>query len=476
METLTQRFYITLNTIYLLLELKQDSNVLSSIFKWSTTQLSTIVFSCLTILTITQPTIASIDDKSVLDKITHLSDEFHNHIPLLNNRFRIDSDINEVTLVFFREYGAPPIVLVKPDGSKLYLENDLSDDSYEWFETDTYDMISLKKPMPGPWQAVGEILPHSKVIVIAGISLKAQPIPDKVYSGETLKQTAYILNAGSRVNMAAFKDVVSLSIEFVSTNNPDFPNFGLGTRQVARFHDDGLRYDEENSDGVFTGEFDLNIIEGEWQPVFTIRTPLFSREQSTSKVQLLANPAIVTHQIDYNEDKDHLIQIDVDRNEIDINSVVIQGTVKQPSGEELQFSITEQSDQIKEVEVLNTGYGVYRMNAQIFANTKSGRDIVLTIPEYNFITREPIVEIEVPEVELEQALLEPEIVEPPTNPLILVLTINLILIIVFSVVIFLVYDMRKRPDNHVLLKVKCKLSSLVKKKTKENEAPSDAKK
>lgn len=411
----------------------------------------------------------SLSDPSVISKIVPLSDKFHNNIELLNNRFRVDSDIKEVTLVFFREYGAQPIVLVRPDGSKLHLENDLDDDSYEWFETVNYDMISLKNPMPGPWQAVGEILPNSRVMVIAGITLNAQAIPEVVYSGETLKQTAYIENAGSRVNMAEFKDVVSLSIEFVSTNNPSFANFGLGTRQVARFHDNGLDFDEENSDGVFTGEFNLNIIEGEWQPIFTIRTPLFSREQSTPKVVLRPNPVSITHSEEYFENGNHLIEFDVDRKEIDVSSVLISGNARTPEGEEVSFSQTVVSDFARKVEIINSDYGVYRINAKVFAQTHSGRDIVLSIPEYSFFTREPIVEevvepvAEINEIDQQLEQLEKEVqVEEANTPILFILFINLALLFVGCIVIFLLYDRRRNPNNHFALKMTGLLKSVSK--------------
>jgi hypothetical protein len=154
--------------------------------------------------------------------IVAIGTDFQNSVLLLNNRFRVDSDVDEVTMVFFRERGSAPIVLVRPDGSKLFIENDEQDTTVRWYETETYDMIMIKKPMPGPWQAVGQVLAGSKVMVIADIVLEAEPIPRNIYSGEIIKQTAVLKNNGKQVDFSPFRDVVSLTIDFLSNNNTNY--------------------------------------------------------------------------------------------------------------------------------------------------------------------------------------------------------------------------------------------------------------
>jgi hypothetical protein len=149
--------------------------------------------------------------------IVSLGTDFQNSVLLLNNRFRVDSDVDEVTMVFFRDRGSAPVVLVRPDGSKLFIENDEEDPNVQWYETQTYDMITIKKPMPGPWQAVGQVLEGSKVMVIADIVLDAQPIPRHIYSGEIIKQTAVLKNNGKQVDFSPFRDVVSLTIQIMKT-------------------------------------------------------------------------------------------------------------------------------------------------------------------------------------------------------------------------------------------------------------------
>ena len=431
------------------------------------------------IIFLSNATVAS-DKLMIKDKIIPIGTEYQNSIQILNNRFRVDADVEEVTIVFFRSFGSPPIVLVRPDGSKLYLENDLEDDSFNWFETDTYDMISLSSPMPGPWQAIGDILPESRIMVIAGITLHAQPIPATIFSGETIKQTAYLENAGTRIDMSGFRDVVTLSIEFVSTNNPEYPNFGLGSRPIARFEDNGLGFDEYEADGTFTGQFDLKITEGEYKPIFTVRTPLFSREQVNENIVLLPSPIKLSHAIEANDRGDHLLKIGVNTEHIKATDYVVDGTVRHPNGEMAKFSLTEATTGERSLDILNSDYGIYKINMSVFAQTLDGRDLVLTVPEYSFVTSTPEIIIEAtpaPEAQPEDvkaqlAILEPE--EESKSYVVLAIIVNLILLLIGILVLGFIINKRKHPDNHFLFQFKKKIAHILKKKSKLDELSAKA--
>lgn len=420
------------------------------------------------------------DSLRIQDKIIPIGSEYQNSIQILNNRFRVDADVQEVTIVFFREFGSPPIVLVRPDGSKLYLENDLEDDSFNWFETDTYDMISLKSPMPGPWQAIGDVLPDSRIMVIAGITLHAEPIPATIFSGETIKQTAYLENAGSRIDMSGFRDVVTLSIEFVSTNNPDYPNFGLGSRPIARFEDNGLGFDEYEADGTFTGQFDLKITEGEYKPIFTVRTPLFSREQVNENIVLLPSPVNVSHALEANDRGDHLLKVAVNTEHLKARDFVVDGSVRHPSGEIAKFSLTDTTTGERSLDILNSDYGIYKVNMSVFAQTLDGRDLVLSVPEYSFVTSAPEIIVEAtpaPATEPEDlatqlAIKLPE--EEPPSYLMLAIVVNLLLLFIGILLIAFIIDKRKHPNNHLMLRLKQKIALLIKRKPKTDELEAKA--
>ena len=79
--------------------------------------------------------------------LSSLGDEYENSIKLLQNRFRVDHNVKEVTMIFFREYGSAPVVLVRPDGSKMF-QGRFDEEKVAWYDADTFDMITIKDPVP----------------------------------------------------------------------------------------------------------------------------------------------------------------------------------------------------------------------------------------------------------------------------------------------------------------------------------------
>ncbi len=80
---------------------------------------------------------------------------------LLDNRFRVDPTISQITFVVYREKNSQPVVLVRPDGKKYYAWR--SPDNVRWYEESSMDIISIDNPMPGPWQAVGKVSPKNNI-------------------------------------------------------------------------------------------------------------------------------------------------------------------------------------------------------------------------------------------------------------------------------------------------------------------------
>ncbi|WP_416304885.1 TIGR03503 family protein [Neptunicella sp. SCSIO 80796] len=347
------------------------------------------------------------------DPISMLGDKYQNSIPLLQNRFRIDYQVDEVSMVFFRTFGSSPVVLVKPDGSKLF-QSRVTEDVAEWVYSANYDAIKLKNPTPGPWQAMGQILPGSRVMIMSDIELHVPPLPEIMFSGEIMKQTGRLTNGGEPIEFKEFRDVVDLSIKFISTNNPNYDNFGANDGEIATFKDDGRGMDERPRDGVFTGQYDLTVGDGEWIPVFVVNTPLYNREQYGDKILVLENPVHIS--VDKNEGNRgyHELKIDADRQYVDINSLLIDGKVRFPNGDVQNFSITDPSDQARLHRITHYEYGIFRVKITVYGNTYNGRNFILDVPEYSFLIEEP--ELKVAEPVTPDAAAGTQVNNPQTVP------------------------------------------------------------
>lgn len=316
----------------------------------------------------------------------HHSDNLTNEIPYFDNRFRIDAELEEITLIFFRVRGSVPVILVQPDGKKIRI-SDYDSKAVEWHDDRTFDMIKITKPMPGPWQAIGDILPNSKILVISDVKIVVDPLPEIVLSGETLKVVGKLYNGSERIDVTEFQDVVQLDVNFYSTNNSDYDNFGADALKLASFKDDGYDLDEVAGDLVYTGEFNLNFAAGEWQPIFVINLPLVTRELRQRPIHLHKTPITLNVETSELESIPHKLQISIDPAYVDPSSLVFQGKITFPDKQSTPFSIIkdDENDSLRRItKIPYTEPGIHRVNLSAFGNTHSGREFQLVVPEYSF--------------------------------------------------------------------------------------------
>lgn len=318
-----------------------------------------------------------------------------NSIPLLGNRFRIDFAVDEVTLVFFRKKGAPSVVLVRPDGSKVYART-AKDNGMQWFDDKTYDLIKMTKPTPGPWQAIGEILPESRIMVLTDIGLDVDTLPTDLMVGEIFKVTARLSNGGKPVNVKDFRDILQLDVLLFSTQKPGYDNSNATVLNFTSFADDGKNYDERPRDAIFTGEFNLKVPAGEWLPKYLVKTPLYTRELMQDPVLVIRTPIKTEVVESLSPDEPHLVTYQVTEGPINPDSLIVQGRLRYPNGEVQSFSLGEQQGDKRTLRVANAGVGTYRVEQMLFGKTKTGREFVISIPEYTFAAVGP--KIAVPEV------------------------------------------------------------------------------
>jgi len=319
-------------------------------------------------------------------------DAGENEIKLLNNRFRIDHKVDEITLLFFRKRGSSPVILIQPDGSKMYATQGVTGE-IEWYDDLTYDIIKIKKPMPGPWQAVGDILPESKILVLSEIELHVDPLPELMFKGETIKLTGKLTNGGQPITSGHFRDVVTLDVDFVSTNNSDFKNFGAETVRVAEFKDDGKGFDEYPGDAVFTGEFKLKFVSGQWRPEFYLITPLVERRLVHEPVMLAAPPFEFEIDLAKKSKSEHLLKIKIDDTQADPKSVLLQGKIFYPNNEEQAFSIDANDTAFREIPIINYDWGNYSIELSAFGTNINGREFMADLENYTFRIEAPVEEV-----------------------------------------------------------------------------------
>ena len=313
-------------------------------------------------------------------------DNITNQIPYFDNRFRLDAKLDEITLIFYRKSGSKPIILIRPDGSKIRV-NKFDHEKVEWFDDSTFDMIKIKKPMPGPWQAVGDILPHSQILVVSDVTIAVEPLPELAFSGETLKVEGHLFNGDEAIKTPHFKRVVKLDVNFYSTNNSLYENFGADAIKVTSFRDDGHSLDEYANDNTFTGEFVLDFAPGEWQPVYLVKLPMTTRELRQKPILLQKTPVEISVVKSQEVDKPHQLVLTIDPSYVDPSSFIFQGKFTFPDRQVEPFSIIEANGETKTTRttsITNTEPGIYRINVSAFGKTITGREFRLVVQEFTF--------------------------------------------------------------------------------------------
>lgn len=379
-----------------------------------------------------------------------------NQIPLFDNRFRVDDKVEEITLLLFRRRGSASVVLVKPDGSKIYF-NTAEAQQVRWHDASSYDLIQIKNPMPGPWQVIGRLLPESRIMLLTEIKLHVDPLPANLMVGETIKINARLTNGDEPITAKDFNEVLALEVIFVSTNNADFDNFGRGVVQVAQFRDDGKGYDERARDGVFTGEFQLRFVAGEWTPKYVVRTPLYTREVEQAPVVLMpapivaditASPAVDDTQPEQ-QALEHQVLFRVTDDSVNAESVLLQGRVRYPNGEIEGFALNEPGSTPRELKLHNRGHGSYILEVSAYGTMRDGREFMLNLPEVSFVVNRPVVEAKVLE-ELPQHIKDQIAAEnappEPEFPWVLVILVNVLIVAGGVLAIWMTMTDRKLAD------------------------------
>ncbi|MCL1058722.1 TIGR03503 family protein [Shewanella gelidimarina] len=304
----------------------------------------------------------------------------------LKNRFRIDHMVDSVTLLIHREYGSSPVIIVQPDGSKWYISR--HPEHVKWMDGLTGDMITIKNPMPGPWQLIGKVVEGSVIDKVSVLSIDVDPIPQPLYQGERLKLTARLIGDEQKVRLPGLDYLMSWTAKFISDNNPADENFAAGSVIVGTYRDNGESLDERPDDGVFTSKLNLTQAWGSYTLQVMAKNAVLERKYS-EPFRLSTRPIAVDIVAPQNLDSGEWdLRINVDENELVLAETHVEAEIVGPAGMRLQVTVAEinSPETLYSLRKVND-FGSYRIKLTAVSTTQNGREIYLTLPElfFNFI-------------------------------------------------------------------------------------------
>ncbi|WP_227006657.1 TIGR03503 family protein [Shewanella donghaensis] len=306
----------------------------------------------------------------------------------LQNRFRIDHMVDELTLLVQRNYGSSPVIVILPDGSKWYAER--HPETVKWVDGITGDMIKIQKPMPGPWQLLGDLAPNSTIQKVSNLEIDVERIPQPLFQGERLKVTARLLGDGLTVRLPGLDYMIEWTVKFASHHINTDANFTTGTVTVGSYKDNGEGLDEKPDDGIFTGKQNLNQPWGNYTLSVIARNNIFQREV-TYPFYLSEKPV----KVEIVKPEDRLngvwqIDVKVDDEVLKLEQTHFHFEIVGPAGLKLPVVL----DKIEFAETLIslpevTDFGSYRIKGSAASTTLDGREILLDLPELFFNLIEP---------------------------------------------------------------------------------------
>lgn len=252
----------------------------------------------------------------------------------LDNRFRVDPEIEQITFVVSREQPSQSVVLVAPDGRKYYADRHAK--TMSWYTDKGMDIISITHPMAGPWQALGKVSINNGIRFISNIQLQAEPLPAQLYQTEVLKFSAQLTQNKQPLLLRDFLDRVQLKVVFypltsILSNELNELNElnEPAPIEVGQFADDGQEYDEVAGDGIFTVALNVNVEPGKYRVEIASTNGVFKRAVEQT---VLVYPAPITTSFVQSHQPltSHSVNIEAKADQTIAGSLAAYLVVKQP--------------------------------------------------------------------------------------------------------------------------------------------------
>ena len=315
-----------------------------------------------------------------------------NDIPLLDNRFRIDPHTEKISFILNHSQGPQLVVLVRPDGSKLYEKN--HPQRVTWTASKEVDIITINNPMPGPWQAIANLDGNNRIKLISDVKLKTSKLPLKLYVREYITTHASLYLDDQLMTDKSYINGAKLSVALM----------GEKKSQLSLYKDDGRNYDQLPFDGDLTARIFVNTTPGRYLLSIKTKNQVFMRSENKDAVVFPSPISYTFKQREYGSDEAEFA-FKIDTEEIDPKSVSIDGLIKDTNNNVVAQLIIHGIENLSKPDTLTkiqkVDYGDFTLSGKAFATTQSGREIELQLPELKFWLRKKVI---MPTIEESEAM------------------------------------------------------------------------
>ncbi|MDB4456328.1 VWA domain-containing protein [bacterium] len=312
--------------------------------------------------------------------------------PLDDNRFLIDSSVEEFTALVFRKPGSAATQIKSPSGQ--IFNADFDGASLRWFASDAYDLMTIQQPEEGEWTINADIDPDNRVTVVSDLTLAIAPIANNLYHGETATLTASILESGEVVSRDEFLDLFTVDASMSRSNTAFWRQTLVRNSQYKKDSDD-----KSDSLGIYSRELDMLRNSGDYALTVSVDGKTFKREKTLKftvrepfRVELAANEL----------EGEFALTVIADDKRLRTADVVLTAVINLPNGSEQVLELASDKLGVWRYEAAEQSTGSYTINL-----TASGRNSESRVVDYTL--DEQALYLNVPGIPEPIVLPEPEL-------------------------------------------------------------------
>ncbi|PIE43051.1 MAG: hypothetical protein CSA50_07125 [Gammaproteobacteria bacterium] len=175
-------------------------------------------------------------------------------VPIEGNRFDIDSSVEELTALIFRQPGSREASLIEPSRQRYNLNN--KPDYVRWYQDAGYDWITVKRPFEGTWIIDADLLPDSRVTVVSHLQLKVQKLPVNFFAGDMLDLVVSLEEKGETITAAEFLKVIDVDLKIRREDGKS------GTKRLSDPNNPPVNgiYQDKVSKLSTVGQYEVNVL------------------------------------------------------------------------------------------------------------------------------------------------------------------------------------------------------------------------
>lgn len=258
-------------------------------------------------------------------------------LPLTGNHVQVDSSIQEITFLVFRDSEGKDTELVDPQ--RRLIGKDNAPSTVRWHRDTGYDLITITKPQPGDWRILGPEDVDNRVMIVTNLKVRSTRLPNNLSTEDAPYYFVQLIQKGEVIRRKDFLNLVHITLRQQQEG---------GKSWEWKLQDDGQGADLAMGDGTFSQKLSESMQEGRHELTLLVDGTTFKREQR-QVINVHAKPARASVTADTKVPGDFVL------------SVIPYAGLIEPDTMAVTATITDSHDGSEEVELTRSGPAEWRV-------------------------------------------------------------------------------------------------------------------